>query len=62
MYGANGRTDEIMLRNKTDNFERAQMDKFKVEAKDIGKLQKIRIGHDGAGMFSGWYLDKVSMQ
>ena len=32
---------------------------FQIEAADIGRIQKIRIGHDGTGMFSGWYLEKV---
>ena len=32
---------------------------FQIEAADIGRIQKIRIGHDGAGMFSGWFLEKV---
>ena len=30
MYGENGKTEEVQLRNKTDNFERAAIDKFKV--------------------------------
>ena len=30
MYGENGKTDEVLLRNKTDNFEKAAIDKFKV--------------------------------
>ena len=32
---------------------------FQIEAADIGRIQKIRIGHDGTGMFSGWFLEKV---
>ena len=60
MYGVSGKkTEEKDLRNKTDNFEQGQTDKFKIEAADIGRIQKIRIGHDGAGMFSGWFLEKV---
>lgn len=63
MYGENGKkTDEIQLRNKTDNFETSAVDKFKVEAADIGRLNKIRIGHDGTGMFSGWFLEKLLIQ
>ena len=31
-----------------------------IEAADVGRLQKVRIGHDGAGMFSGWFLEKVT--
>lgn len=30
MYGENGKSDQFDLRNKSDNFERAQVDKFKV--------------------------------
>ena len=32
MYGKDGKSDEFWLRSKTDNFERAQVDKFKVAA------------------------------
>lgn len=62
MYGVDGKTEEYKLRNKTDNFESGQVDKFKLEAADVGPLQKIRIGHDGAGLQSGWHLDKVLVQ
>ena len=34
-------------------------DPLQVECEDIGPLQKIRIGHDNAGMGSAWFLDKV---
>lgn len=30
MYGENGKSDQLDLRNKSDNFERGQVDKFKV--------------------------------
>jgi len=30
MYGEIGKSDRFDLRNKSDNFERAQVDKFKV--------------------------------
>ncbi|XP_048241483.1 lipoxygenase homology domain-containing protein 1-like isoform X2 [Haliotis rufescens] len=63
MYGEKGKkTEDIQLRNKTDNFEQAEMDKFKVEAADIGRLQKVRIGHDGAGRFAGWHMEKMLIQ
>ena len=32
---------------------------FQIEADDVGPLLKVRIGHDGAGMFAGWFLEKV---
>ncbi|XP_063957148.1 lipoxygenase homology domain-containing protein 1-like [Lytechinus pictus] len=60
MYGDDGaKTEEFSLRNRTDNFEKSMTDKFKIEAEDVGPLSKIRIGHDGAGRFAGWFLDRV---
>ncbi len=32
MYGEYGKTEEVQLRNRTDNFENAQIDKFKVSS------------------------------
>ncbi|XP_052229243.1 lipoxygenase homology domain-containing protein 1-like isoform X2 [Dreissena polymorpha] len=62
MYGPDGKTEEIALRNKTDNFEQGMCDKFKIEAPDIGRILKVRIGHDGKGMMSGWFLEKLLIQ
>ena len=30
MYGEDGKTEEYKLRNRTDNFEQGETDKFKV--------------------------------
>ena len=35
------------------------MDEFELEAVNLHKLRKIRIGHDGTGPGAGWFLDKV---
>jgi hypothetical protein len=78
MYGLNGKTEEIVLKNKSDTFEQNkvrkiepkknifyfsflifQKDNFKIEAPDIGQIQKIRIGHNSKKLGSGWYLEKV---
>eukprot|EP00794_Sanderia_malayensis_P016965 gene16965-18674_t len=59
LYGEQGKSDEFSLRNKTDNFERAQVDKFKVESSEIGRLTKIRVGHDDSGFGAAWYLEKI---
>lgn len=32
MYGEEGKTEEYPIRNRTDNFEQAQVDKFKVRS------------------------------
>ena len=36
MYGDAGKTEQYMLRNRTDNFEQAQVDKFKVGLTQLG--------------------------
>lgn len=36
-----------------------QKDTFKIEAADVGQIQKIRIGHNNEKMNSAWYLEKV---
>ena len=49
-YGEKGDTGSRQLSNKWKNdFERNQIDKFTIEAADLGKLSKVRIGHDGTG-------------
>jgi hypothetical protein len=35
LYGENGKSEEFSLRNKSDNFERAQVNKFKVKRKAL---------------------------
>jgi len=35
---------------------------IKIEALDIGRVYKIRIGHDGSGIGAGWFLDKVEVK
>ncbi|XP_078473113.1 lipoxygenase homology domain-containing protein 1 [Lampetra planeri] len=59
LYGDMGKTEVHNLRNRSDNFERASNDIFKVEAMDVGKVVKLRVGHDNSGMGSGWFLDSV---
>ena len=36
-----------------------QVNKFKIEAQDIGQIQKIGIDHNLEKLSSGWYLEKV---
>lgn len=33
-----------------------------IEAKELGKIHKIRIGHDGSGIGSGWFLETVDVK
>ena len=36
-----------------------QEDVFKIECRNVGEVQKLRIGHDGKGAQSGWHLATV---
>ena len=36
-----------------------QKDVFEIPAVDVGKLVMVKVTHDGAGVGSGWLLDKV---
>jgi hypothetical protein len=57
--GALKLTESQSFRNK---FERGHIDVFKVEALEIGDIKKVRIGHDGTGPSSGWFLDRVEIE
>ena len=35
-------------------------DSFTISSGDLGRLTKIRIGHDNTGVAAAWFLDKVS--
>ena len=35
------------------------MDEFIIEAVNLKKLRKIKIGHNGTRAGDGWFLDKV---
>lgn len=32
------------------------------QLEDVGDLTKLRIGHDNAGLFAGWHLEKVEVR
>nr|XP_015194523.1 PREDICTED: lipoxygenase homology domain-containing protein 1 isoform X1 [Lepisosteus oculatus] len=59
MYGDSGKTELIYLKSRSNNFERGTTEIFKIEAFEVGKIFKIRIGHDGTGIGDGWYLESV---
>jgi len=59
LFGKNGDTGERKLAESGSNFERGHTDICGLEAVDLGDLNKARIGHDGSGFGSGWFLDNV---
>uniref|UniRef100_A0A8C5BBE6 Lipoxygenase homology domains 1b n=1 Tax=Gadus morhua TaxID=8049 RepID=A0A8C5BBE6_GADMO len=61
IYGTKGKSDEIRLDNKSDNFEQGQLDKFMVELPDLGRITKFRIWHEKRNPFAGWHLSKATI-
>uniref|UniRef100_A0AAY4A0E6 PLAT domain-containing protein n=1 Tax=Denticeps clupeoides TaxID=299321 RepID=A0AAY4A0E6_9TELE len=59
IYGLDGKTELLTLKSRSNNFEKGTTEIFKIEALDVGRVFKIRIGHDGSGLADGWFLDTV---
>jgi hypothetical protein len=54
IYGENENTEKIELKHSLINqnpFERGKTDLFKVQIKDVGKIVKINISHNGKGLY-----------
>nr|XP_023838831.1 lipoxygenase homology domain-containing protein 1-like [Salvelinus alpinus] len=62
IYGEEGKTELISLKSRSNNFERGTTEIYKIEALNVGKLFKIRIGHDGSGVSDGWFLETVDIK
>ncbi|XP_064626993.1 lipoxygenase homology domain-containing protein 1-like isoform X2 [Lineus longissimus] len=63
VYGEKDHVGPIVLgTGKEELFKAGNIDEFKINlGEDLGKLYKIRIGHDDTDP-SGWYLEKVKMR
>lgn len=60
LIGEDGESQEIFLKNTEQGyFHRGQLDRFRVQAKDVGRLTKLRVGHDNSGSHSKWLLDEI---
>ncbi|KAL1253398.1 hypothetical protein QQF64_018091 [Cirrhinus molitorella] len=62
IYGEEGKTELIQLKSRSNNFERGTTEIFRIEGLDVGRVYKIRIGHDGSGIGAGWFLEKVDVK
>ncbi|XP_037658982.1 oxygen-regulated protein 1 [Choloepus didactylus] len=64
VYGEEGASGPICLSkdNPEQLFLPGQEDEFQVEIRSVGKIYKIRIGHDGTGEQPEWSLQRVTMQ
>uniref|UniRef100_A0AAQ5YJ88 PLAT domain-containing protein n=1 Tax=Amphiprion ocellaris TaxID=80972 RepID=A0AAQ5YJ88_AMPOC len=64
IYGDLGDTGERKLSKSETNsnkFERGAVDKFTMEAVDLGQVFKIKIRHDNSMVSADWYLDQVEV-
>ncbi|XP_071282023.1 lipoxygenase homology domain-containing protein 1-like [Agelaius tricolor] len=62
LIGDQGDTGERVLYNcinTVNKFEKGNADEFFIEAVTLKQVRRVRIGHDGKGGSSGWYLAKV---
>ncbi|XP_038664393.1 uncharacterized protein LOC119972132 [Scyliorhinus canicula] len=63
LYGDEGSSKALALQgNAEEMFQRGHKDIFTVNAKNIGKLYKIRIGHNNAGEFPGWHCESIYLK
>ena len=62
LYGDEGKTDDIYLDNKSNNFEAGKCDTFKIDTKKVGVPFKLRVGHDDKGTAPGWHLEKIELE
>ncbi|KAM9102483.1 lipoxygenase homology domain-containing protein 1 [Sarcophilus harrisii] len=64
LFGDAGDTGErslnsIICRNNTDICQKGNADEYTIEAVTLRKVKRVRVGHDGKGGSSGWYLERV---
>ncbi|KAL3875518.1 hypothetical protein ACJMK2_033463 [Sinanodonta woodiana] len=64
IYGEKGRTKDFGLTDSSTNkikFQRGREDKFILAAHHVGKIKKIRIGHDRPELPYAWFLEGVTV-
>lgn len=61
LFGTQGSSTLVEIENGRGKFERNKRDEVRVEAAELGELEKISIGHDSAGPQQGWALDSVTV-
>jgi len=62
LYGPKRDSGKHSLEGTGNLFERGKTDKFNIQCVDLGKLKRLRIGHDGTGLGDGWFLEDVKVE
>ncbi|XP_061733262.1 LOW QUALITY PROTEIN: lipoxygenase homology domain-containing protein 1 [Nerophis ophidion] len=60
--GDTGERLMFMSKNNVNKFEKGNHDEFLIEAVLLGRIHRVRVGHDGRGGGCGWFLDKVMVR
>ncbi|XP_041363936.1 uncharacterized protein LOC121379401 isoform X2 [Gigantopelta aegis] len=64
LYGDKGCSKEIVLKESKRNkikFQKGKEDLFNIACHHVGKLRKIKIGHDYTELSYAWFLEGVSV-
>uniref|UniRef100_A0A6B2KWS8 PLAT domain-containing protein n=1 Tax=Arcella intermedia TaxID=1963864 RepID=A0A6B2KWS8_9EUKA len=62
MYGEKDNSGRHLLDGPISAFEKGTTDVFRISSTDLGALKKIRLGHDGKGIGSGWFCESVTIE
>lgn len=61
--GTKGETDPKKLDKWFHNdFEAGQKDEYRVKTKDIGEPLLVTLKQDGSGLYSDWFVDRVTIK
>jgi len=61
LHGTEGTFGPHRLETSANDFERGRVDRFQVECL-VGRVESLRIGHDGRGLGSAWHLRSLTVQ
>nr|CUU00481.1 hypothetical transcript [Hymenolepis microstoma] len=61
IFGTISDSGNRQLRSR-EAFTRGKVDEFVIEAVKLGRLEKVRIGHDGRGPTPKWLLEKIIVE
>ena len=61
LFGARRASGLRVLSTGKKHFERGQVDQFQVVCHDLGRIERVKIGHDGDGCLDGWLLASVEV-
>jgi len=62
LFGDKGDSGTITLDGEEDCFERGKRAIFGFELVEMGALTRIKLGHDNAGFFPGWFVATVQVR